>query len=238
MPRGRPPSRRPPAAGRHASRGRRTSCWLPHHRSGRRAVRRQATRARRAMRGGRRFQRRRAERQMNRSRQGGAHLCLRDREIASGDLRAVDAGWAAQRARGSGSPGRGRSWPRRRGGRAGGRYGSGRLGPEPAQHDRRLAVRDVDRVPRSRRACASRAGVVDLRRRRHVRPEEAQVEPAEPAQRPEAVALAAHCVDGCVPSPHWIPRWRGCSCQVCEPTRKVTGTDASASARRSRIERA
>ena len=135
---------------------------------------------------------------MNRSRQSGAHLCLRDPEIARGDLRAVDLdgqpnGLAVQARQGANDRGRGGMAVEYVAGAA-----RDDFGPESAQNDRRLAVRDVDRG-RDLVELVLQGHVVDLRRGRHIRPEEAQVEPAEPAQRPEAVALPAHCVDGCMP---------------------------------------
>jgi hypothetical protein len=66
---------------------------------------------------------------------------------------------------------------------------------QAVQHDRRLAVGGIHGALDAVEPVAQRR-VVHLGRRRHVCPEEAQVEPAKAAQRAEALSLAAHRVDG------------------------------------------
>ena len=135
---------------------------------------------------------------MEMGRQSGTHLGLHHSQIAGVDLRLIEVD---RQADGLTLEARQRSHDRGRGGVAVEHVaGAARddLGPETAQHDRSLAVRDVHR------GCdlvelPFQGGVVDLGRRRDVCSEEAQVEPAEAAQGAEAVALAADGVDGGAP---------------------------------------
>src|SRR5213593_576441 len=135
---------------------------------------------------------------MDVSRKGGAHLCLYDPEIARGYLRLVDLD---RQPDGLALEARQRAHDRGRCGVAVERVACAArddYGPKPAQHDRRLAVLEVDRG-RDLVELGLQRRVVDLCRGRDVSSEEAQVEPAETAQRPETVALAAHGVDGGAP---------------------------------------
>ena len=179
---------------------------------------------------------RRIEREVHVGGERRSHLRLRDFEVAGRDLRPVDVDGQTHR------------FALQAGERAHDRGGGG----VPVEHVPRSRADDVwaqsledDRsftcgtidgsgdlveLPLQRR-------VVHLRRRCDVRAEEAQVETAEAAERAEAVPLTADRVDGCSQSTS-MPRRRGSSRHVREPTRNVTGTPASAFARLWRIARA
>ena len=70
--------------------------------------------------------------------------------------------------------------------------------PEPVQDDRGVAMGRVDGLLDLVQPVPQR-GVVGLSRGSDVRAEEPHVEPAEPSQRPEALSLAPHRINGRVP---------------------------------------